>query len=107
VSELRSALDELAGLDLAELPDARLEEEFAEIQHARRVLEAQHLRCLAEIDWRASFQASGHLSTASWLQDRYREGPGLLANRCGRRGHSRTCLAPKKHSPRETCPATP
>ncbi len=76
MSELRSALDELAALDCVELPDARLEEEFAEIQHARRVLEAQHLRYLAEIDRRANFQSEGHLSTASWLRHRFGDGGG-------------------------------
>jgi uncharacterized protein DUF222 len=74
MSELRSALDEVGALDFAQLPDGRLEEEFAELQRARRVLEAQLLRCLAEIDRRASFQADGYVSTASWLQDRYRGG---------------------------------
>ncbi len=76
MSELRSALDEVAALDFAELPDGRLEEEFAELQHAMRILEAQHLRCLAEIDRRASFQADGYLSTASWLRHRFRGGAG-------------------------------
>jgi len=73
---LRSALDEVAQLDFAELADARLEEEFAELQHANRVLEAVRLRCLAEIDRRASFQANGFISTASWLADRFRGGHG-------------------------------
>src|SRR6266545_388570 len=76
MSELRSALDEVAALDFAELPDGLLEEEFAELQHAMRILEAQHLRCLAEIDRRASFQADGYLSTASWLRHRFRGGAG-------------------------------
>src|SRR6266540_5249057 len=78
MSELRSALDEVAALDFAELPDGRLEEEFADLQHAMRILEAQHLRCLAEIDRRASFQADGYLSTASWLQHRFRGGAGSV-----------------------------
>jgi uncharacterized protein DUF222/HNH endonuclease len=76
MSGLRSALDEVAALDFAGLPDARLEEEFVELQHAKRALEAQHLRCLAEIDRRASFQADGYLSTASWLQHRFQGGAG-------------------------------
>jgi len=51
---------------LAELPDARLEEDFAEL------LEAERLRRLAEIDRRRIFARDGHLSAASWLVDRFR-----------------------------------
>src|SRR5436190_2991408 len=76
MSGLRSALDELAVLDVPTLPDGRLEEEFAELQRARRILDAQLSRCLAEIDRRASFQSDGYLSTASWLRDRFRDGAG-------------------------------
>lgn len=76
MSELRSALEAVVAVDFAELPDARLEEEFGELQLARRTLDAQILRCLAEIDRRASFQVDGCLSTASWLQDRFRAGAG-------------------------------
>ena len=76
MSELRSALDEVAALDFAALPHGRLEEEFAELQRARRVLEAELSRCLAEIDRRAAFQSDGYLSTASWLQDKFRDGGG-------------------------------
>src|SRR6266508_4219332 len=106
MSELRSALDEVAALDFAELPDGRLEEEFAELQHAMRILEAQHLRCLAEIDRRASFQADGYLSTASWLRHRFRGGAGSA------RDQVRTARAlgdmPRRgrRSLRERCPTT-
>jgi hypothetical protein len=49
------------------MPDARIEEDFAELQRAGELLEAERLRRLAEIDRRGLFERDGHLSAASWL----------------------------------------
>jgi len=72
VSELRSAVEVLRAEVLAELPDARLEEDFAELQHACEQLEAERLRRLAELERRRCFERDGYLSAASWLSARFK-----------------------------------
>ena len=72
MSELRSAIDDLRSETLAELPDARLEEEFAELQRGVEHLDAERLRRLAEIDRRRVYERDGHLSAASWLASGFR-----------------------------------
>ncbi|MFL5800124.1 MAG: DUF222 domain-containing protein [Actinomycetota bacterium] len=72
MSELRSAIDELRSEDLASLPDARVEEDFVELQRASELLELERLRRLADIDRRGLYRRDGHLSPASWLTDRFR-----------------------------------
>lgn len=72
MSELRSAIEMFRAENLAELPDARLEEDFAELQRASELLEAERLRRLAEIDRRGVFRRDGHLSAASWLASRFK-----------------------------------
>jgi hypothetical protein len=67
VSELRSVIDELRGEDLASLPDARIEEDFAELHRSLEQLEAERLRRLDELSRRRPFERDGHLSAASWL----------------------------------------
>jgi hypothetical protein len=67
MSELRSVIEGLRGESLPELPDARIEEDFAELHRAIELLEAERLRRLAEIDRRRLYERDGHLSTASWL----------------------------------------
>jgi hypothetical protein len=67
VSELRSAIEGLRAESLPELPDARIEQDFAELQEAAEQLEAERLRRLAEIDRRGLYARDGHLSVASWL----------------------------------------
>ena len=67
MSELRSALDGFCSETLAELPDARLEEDFAELHRAGEVLEVEWLRRLAEIERRRTYERDGHLSAAAWL----------------------------------------
>jgi hypothetical protein len=57
---------------MPELPDARIEEDFAELQRAAELLEAERLRRLAEIDRRRLFERDGHLSAASWLATRFK-----------------------------------
>jgi hypothetical protein len=67
MSELRSALDSLRSETLAELPDARIEEDFAELHRVAEQLEVERLRRLAEFDRRRLFERDGHLSAAAWL----------------------------------------
>jgi hypothetical protein len=57
---------------LAELPDARVEEDFGELHRAIERLELQRLRRLAEIDRRRLHERDGHLSAASWLAQNHR-----------------------------------
>jgi uncharacterized protein DUF222 len=71
VSGLRSALEEFSD-DPSELPDARLEEDFAELTWAAEALEAKRLRLLGQIDRRQPFRLDGFLSTVSWLAARYK-----------------------------------
>lgn len=67
MSELRSVVEMLRAETLPELPDARIEEDFSELQRTVELLEVERLRRLAEIDRRGLFQRDGHLSAASWL----------------------------------------
>jgi hypothetical protein len=76
MSELRSVVESLRSEVLSELPDARVEEDFAELQGAVEALEAERLRRLAEIDRRRLFERDGHLSAASWLAGRFCVGWG-------------------------------
>lgn len=77
MSELRSAVEALRSETLAELPDARIEEDFAELQRVIDLLEVERLRRLAEIERRCLFQRDGHLSAASWLADRFQVAWGV------------------------------
>lgn len=77
MSSFRSALDELRVEDLDRLTDRQLEDEFAEIERARRLLEAERLRRLAAIDRRGSFKDDGYLSSTAWLVHRFRETPAV------------------------------
>jgi len=72
MSELRSAIDAPRAEVLAELPDARIEKDFAEIQRVVQMLEVERLRRLAEIERRRVFQRDGHLTAASWLASPYK-----------------------------------
>jgi hypothetical protein len=56
VSELRSVVDAFRAESLPELPDARIEEDFAELHQAIELLEVERLRRLAEIDRRRIFE---------------------------------------------------
>src|SRR6266702_2365512 len=72
MSELRSAVEALRSETLPDLPDARIEEDFAELQGVCELLELERLRRLAEIERRRLFERDGHLSAASWLATRFR-----------------------------------
>jgi hypothetical protein len=76
VGELRSAVDELRVEDLTRLPDARAEEDFAELQRASELLEAERLRRLADLERRGVHLRDGHLSAASWYATTFRVGWG-------------------------------
>src|SRR6266550_9632715 len=67
MSELRSAVEALRSEALPDLPDARIEEDFAELQRVCELLELERLRRLAEIERRRLFERDGHLSAAAWL----------------------------------------
>jgi hypothetical protein len=71
VSELRSAIDAFRGEVLPALPDARIEEDFAELQRVAELIELERLRRLAELERRRTFERDGHLSAASWLNARF------------------------------------
>jgi hypothetical protein len=72
MSELRSTIESLRAEELRELPDVRIEDDFAELQYASEAIEVERLRRLAELDRRGIFQRDGHLSTASWLARTFR-----------------------------------
>ena len=72
MSTLRSALDEYREDDLRYRSDEELEDDFAELERAARLLYAERLRRLAEIDRRATYRRDGHLSTSSWFAHRHR-----------------------------------
>ncbi len=76
MSGLRSVIEELRTEALPELPDALIEEDFAELQRAVELLEVERLRRLAEIDKRRLFERDGYLSSASWLASRFKVGWG-------------------------------
>jgi hypothetical protein len=77
VSELRSAIEGLRAESLPELPDARIEQDFAELHQVAELLEAERLRRLAEIDRRGLYARDGHLSAASWLVGVHRVAWGM------------------------------
>jgi hypothetical protein len=76
MGELRSAIEELRIRDVADKPDAMLEEDFAELQRASELLEAERLRHLAEIDRRGIHRRDWHLSAASWFATTFNVGWG-------------------------------
>jgi hypothetical protein len=72
VSELRSALEPFRSESLPELPDDRIEEDFAELHRVAELIDLERLRRLAEIERRRLFERDGHLSAAAWLAARFR-----------------------------------
>jgi hypothetical protein len=83
VSELRSAIEAMRSQVLSDLPDARAEEEFAELQAAGQLLEAERLRRLADIERRGLFARDGYLSVTAWLADRFRVAWGVARRSTG------------------------
>jgi hypothetical protein len=80
VSELRSAIEGMRFETLAEQPDARLEEDFAELQRASELIDAERLRRLAEIERRGTYRRDGHLSAAAWLASKFKVAWGTARN---------------------------
>jgi Domain of unknown function (DUF222)/HNH endonuclease len=76
MSELRPAVELYRRDVLAEHPDARLEEDFAELQRAAEQIQTEALRRLAEIERRRTFESDGYLSATSWLAARFGLGWG-------------------------------
>ena len=76
MSELRSVIESLRAEPLAELPDARVEDDFAELHAAIEALEAERLRRLGEIDRRRLFERDGQFSAVAWLTGRFGMSPG-------------------------------
>ncbi len=72
MSELRSVVEGFRCEALPDQPDARIEEDFAELHRAVELLEVERLRRLSEIDRRRLFERDGHLSSASWLATRHK-----------------------------------
>ena len=72
MSELRSAIESMRADVLPELPDARAEEDFSELQRASELLETERLRRLADLERRRVFERDGHLSVAAWLVSRFK-----------------------------------
>ena len=72
MSELRSTVDAFRAETLADLPDARIEEDFAELHRAVEQLEVERLRRLAEIERRRLHERDGFLSAAAWVVGRFR-----------------------------------
>ena len=68
---------------LADLPDARIEEDFTELHRSVEQLEVERLRRLAEIERRRLFERDGHLSAASWLVSTFKVAWGI-ARECAR-----------------------
>jgi hypothetical protein len=80
VSELRSAIEGMRFETLTEQPDARLEADFAELQRASELIDAERLRRLAEIERRGTYRRDGHLSAASWLASKFKVAWGTARN---------------------------
>ncbi len=81
MSGLASALDELAGEQLAQLSDATLGADVVELFRIAGRLDAEILRRLAVFDARGGAAADGALSTAAWLRSACRLAPGAATER--------------------------
>jgi hypothetical protein len=72
-------LDELASEDLSSLSPVAVEDDLFELMRDAEALEGQILRRLAVVDRHRTFERDGHLSTVSWLADRFRLSRGRAA----------------------------
>ncbi|HEY7478808.1 MAG TPA: DUF222 domain-containing protein [Actinomycetota bacterium] len=71
LGELRSAVEVLSSVPVADVPDATVEEGFAELQRASALLELERMRWLGEVDRRRLHARDGHLSVSTWLAARF------------------------------------
>ena len=76
MSELRSVLGVWQSEVLADLPEARIEDDFAELQRVGELIELERLRRLAELERRRTFERDGFLSVSAWLMSTHRLAPG-------------------------------
>lgn len=74
MSGLRSALEELQAEDLWAIESDQLEADLVELERASRVLQAERLRRISEVDRRGKFRKEGYLSVSSWMASRLRIG---------------------------------
>lgn len=72
MSSLRSALDELRGDDLTDVPSSELADELIELREVAERLEAEWLRRLAAFDTKQGWALDGSLSLSAWLRARCR-----------------------------------
>jgi hypothetical protein len=105
VSGLRSALEELSGEDLSTLHLVAVEDDLGELLGVAEALEAEILRRLAVVDRHRTYQRDGHLSTVSWLVDRFRLSRAGPPSWSGWPGPWSTCLPPGQPSSRGRSPA--
>ncbi len=107
MSELRSTIESLRAEELGELPDARAEDDFAELQRACELLEVERLRRLADLDRRGS-------SSATVISPRRHgwRGPSdsrgdTHVNKCGSRERSKRCRKRAARSRKARSPSRP
>src|SRR3954453_734589 len=72
MSELRSAIDGLGAIDVADMPAPALGEHLQDLMEARNKLDGQIERALAVFDSRGYCETDGAVSSASWLRGRCR-----------------------------------
>ncbi|MGH2710747.1 MAG: DUF222 domain-containing protein [Actinomycetota bacterium] len=70
MSSLRSGLEELQSEDLTAVESEQLEADLVELERVARVLQAERLRRIAEVDRRGAFRRDGHLSSSGWIASR-------------------------------------
>ena len=98
MSELRSVAEALRSETPAELPDARLVQDFRELHQAGELIEVERLRRLAEIERRGLFSQDGHLSATSWLASEFKVSGGLASEQVRVAAHSSRCPPPAGRS---------
>jgi hypothetical protein len=74
MSGILSALEEVQAEDLWAVSSEQLEADLVELERAARVLQAERLRRIAEVDRRREYQRDGYLSISGWLANRLRIG---------------------------------
>jgi hypothetical protein len=62
--------------ELADLPDARIEERFEQVHAEIERLQTERLELLAQLEHRRIFQHDGHLSITAWCVARFCMGWG-------------------------------
>ena len=78
---VEAAVAGLQGADPARLGGSALAERIVRIEGLLARLSAHQLACVQVVDRRGEAQAAGARSTAAWLRERARLGPGAAAAR--------------------------